>query len=75
MIKLSEEDRKQLVELYEEAQRTPMIGFSTSQMIEGRDLASLAWDRVRSKMDELGKKYGFDPRKIKGIKKTGEVIE
>ena len=75
VIKLLEEDRKELVKLYEEAERMPMIGFSVKQMIEGRDWASQAWDHVRKKMDELGEKYGFDPKRIRGIsKKTGEVF-
>jgi hypothetical protein len=29
---------------------------------------------VREKMEQLGKKYGFDPKQMKGISpKTGEV--
>jgi len=73
-IVLSEEDRKELVQLYETAETMPVIGFSVRQMIEGENLASLAWNRVRQFMDKLGKKYGFNPKKIKGINKiTGEV--
>jgi len=68
-IVLSEEDRKELVKLYEDAQTTPVIYFRP-----GVSLADTAWRWVRQKMDELGKKYGFDPRKMKGInKKTGEI--
>jgi hypothetical protein len=73
-IVLSEEDRKELAKLYEDAQTTPVIGFSVKDMIEGRDWASLAWDRVRDKMDELGQKYGFDPKKVRINKETGEVF-
>ena len=74
-IQLSEEDRQKLVKMYCDAQRTPVIGFSTLDMIEGRDLASLAWDRLRGEIDALGKKYGFDPKKMKGIhSQTGEVL-
>ena len=52
-----------------------MIALSTKAILEGRDWASMAWDDVRHKMDELGKKYGFDPKLMKGINfKTGEVI-
>jgi peptidyl-tRNA hydrolase len=36
---LSEEDRKELTELYHEAQTTPVIGFSVQQMITGKDWA------------------------------------
>ena len=70
---LSEEDRKELVELYQTAQTTPVIAFSVANMIEGRDWSSLAWNSVREKMDKLGKKYGFDPRISPINQKTGEV--
>jgi len=73
-IKLSEEDRKELVLLYQEAQRTPMIAMSLQSGIEGRDWASQAWNKVREKMDELGKKYGYDPRKMQINQETGEVF-
>lgn len=70
VIKLSEEDRAELVKLYETAQTTPMIRLSMGS----KDWAAQAWDRVREKMDELGKKYGFNPKSMRGIdKKTGEV--
>ena len=39
---LSEEDRKELVKRYEDMERTPVIGLSVSDMMEGRDFASLA---------------------------------
>lgn len=74
IIKLSEEDRKELADLYHTAQTTPVIALTCQDMLEGRDWATLAWNDVRKKMDELGKKYGFDPRKMKGIdSKSGEV--
>ena len=70
-IKLSENDRIELVDLYENAQTTPMIQMTT----EGNDWATQAWNTVREKMDELGKKYKFNPETMKGIdKKTGEII-
>lgn len=71
---LSEEDRKTIVELYAKARTTPVMALSCADMIAGKDWASQAWDRAREKMDELGVKYGFDPKKMKGIDgKTGEV--
>ncbi len=73
MIKLTEEDRIDLVKLYKEAQTTPVIGFSVQQMLDGRDLASLAWNRVRNKMNELGEKYGYDPKTSAINQKTGEI--
>lgn len=69
-IVLSEEDRKALAELYHRAETTPMIWMGGNT----KDWSRQAWDEVRAKMDELGKKYGFDPRQMKGISsKTGEV--
>jgi len=59
-IKLSDEDRKRLVELYRTAQTTPMIALSSKDALEGRDLATSAWNDVRTFMDSLGKKYGFN---------------
>jgi len=74
-IMLSEKDRKELAELYETAQTTPVIAMTTDDMIHGRDWATQAWNRVREKMVELGKKYGFDPKEMKGISsETGEVL-
>lgn len=71
---LTKEELKELVNLTGGAENTPVIGFSMKQMIEGKDLASLGWDLVRAKWDELGKKYDFNPRDVKGINtKTGEV--
>jgi hypothetical protein len=69
-IVLSEKDRKELAELYHKAEQTPVIKMSMSSP----SWADQAWEEVRTKMDELGKKYGFDPEKMKGISnKTGEV--
>lgn len=69
---LTKEEAEELTRLYHEAEITPVIGFSVAQMIGGRDLASLAWDRARAKMDELGRKYGYNP-KVAQIK-NGEVF-
>ena len=67
-IKLSENDRKELVKLYEEAETTPMM------LVGSVCLSESAWDAVRQKMDKLGEKYRFNPKTMKGIdKKTGIV--
>lgn len=70
---LSEEDRQELVKLYHEAQTTPVMALSAADMMGGRDWASQAWDCVREKMDELGKKYGYNPHTVEINQKTGEV--
>jgi len=73
-MRLDEKDLEELVKLYRTAQTTPVMALSSKDMIEGRDWASIAWNEVRHKMDEFGKKYGFNPETIKGIDfKTGEV--
>ena len=68
-IKLSEEDRLKLAELYHRAQITPVIiiGFGAE------DQATLTWNRARKFMDELGKKYNFDPSIYSINTETGEI--
>jgi len=73
-IQLTPEEYKKMVELYQRARNTPVIGFSTKQMIEGKDLASLAWDDVRKYQEDMGQKYGYDP-KNHGIGAEGKVIK
>lgn len=68
-MKLSTEDMENLNKLYADAQNTPVI------LLGGvTDISALAWKQVANKMDELGEKYGFNPRTMKGInRETGEV--
>ena len=70
---LTKEEHEELTNLYHEAQTTPVIALSCADMLSGRDWASQAWDRVRAKMDELGKKYGYNPKTAQ-INKKGEVF-
>lgn len=56
-VRLTDEEHAKLLGLYREAQTTPVLVFDRSQP----DTAALAWSRVRSYMDELGRKYGYDP--------------
>lgn len=74
-IKLSPEDLEELLKVTREAEKTPVIAMSLSDGLEGRDFATQAWDKVRDKWEELGKKYGFSPHRVKGINKdTREVL-
>ena len=68
-IKLNNEDREELAELYRKAQVTPVIitGFGVE------DQATLAWNSVRKFMDKLGKKYGFDPSVYSINTETGRI--
>lgn len=67
---LDEEDRQALVKLYDEAEHTPVIKFD----VLGPSLADTMWNLVRKRLEELGEKYGFDPRQMKGVnKESGEV--
>ena len=68
---------EELNELYRRTQTKPI---SVTQIIDELKETyfpspkQLRWAEVRHKMDELGKKYGFDPRTMKGIDfKTGEL--
>ena len=70
-MKLSEEDRLEILKLYRDAETTPVITMAVDQP----SFAESAWKRVREKMQELGEKYGFDPEKMKGIDpETGEIL-
>ena len=74
-MKITDEENKKLQDLYKEAQNTPVIAMSVKDGMEGRDWATQAWNRVREYMDELGKKYGYDPATHAIDGKTGEVKE
>lgn len=75
MIKLAPEDLEELIRVTREAEKTPVIAMSLSDGLEGRDFATRAWNKVRDKWEELGKKYGFCPGRVKGINtRTGAVI-
>jgi len=54
---LTKEEHERLVKLYKDAQTTPVIYTGG-----GGSWADSAWNEVRSYMDELGEKYGYDPR-------------
>ncbi len=55
--KLTEEEHKRVVELYNTAQNTPVITMGLDQ----KSFSETAWDDVRRYMDELAKRYGYDP--------------
>ena len=57
--------------MYKAAQKTPVIKVTSDP--NEKDLSTMAWDAVRDKMDELGKKYGYDPRNS-AINSRREVI-
>ena len=69
IIKISDEEREELVELYKTAQNTPhmRLGFDMPFW------STQAWNRVREKMKDLGDKYGYDPEKNMIDPNTGEV--
>jgi hypothetical protein len=65
---INKTDIEELNKLYAKAETMPML------LIGNVNIAERAWDKVREKMDELGKKYDFDPEKIQGIMPNGEVV-
>ena len=66
---ISQENLKELLELYETARNTPVITFSVSEP----SFADKAWDKVREFQEELGKKYDYDWHKV-AINGKGEII-
>ena len=73
-MKVTEQERDKLVEIYHRAQNTPVVAMSVKDGLEGNDFASQAWRSVEEYMSELGKKYGYDPKKYAVNPKTCEVI-
>lgn len=72
---IPQDELKELMDLIAKAQQTPVIAMSVRDGMEGRDFATQAWDKVREKWRELGRKYGFNPEAVRGIDKdTGEVF-
>lgn len=72
---LSTQDLVELLSLTKRAETIPVIALSLEDGLEGRDFSSQAWNSVRDKWLELGKKYGFEPSQVKGIStETGEVF-
>lgn len=68
-MKITEKERKELVILYNNARNTPVIKMVNTCLSEN------AWYNVRRKLDELGRKYKFNPEEIAGINpKTGEIV-
>ncbi len=55
---LSLEEHAKLVELYQQARTTPYLVFGQ----HGENAADSAWNDVRRYMDELARKYGYDPK-------------
>ncbi len=75
LIKLDKQELEELMRLTHEARNTPVIALSLAAGLRGEDFSSQAWQRVRNKWEELGKKYGFEPTRAKGIDSvTGEVV-
>ena len=66
---MEKEDLIELIELYQDARDTPVLFYGAS------DTATDAWNSVQRKMDELGKKYGFDPKVSSIDPKTGIVMK
>jgi hypothetical protein len=68
-MKISIEESDKLKELHQTASTTPVITLSMGSP----DASSLAWNRVREYMDELGKKYGYNPAEYAIDLETCEV--
>jgi hypothetical protein len=73
-MKIAEEEYKELMRLYKEAQETPVVALSTEELLTRGSWSDQAWNRVREYMDELGRKYSYDAAKF-AIGKDGELIE
>ncbi len=54
-------EHARLVDLYQRARTTPYLVFGQ----HGENTADSAWHGVRRYMDELGRKYGYDPKRAR----------
>lgn len=71
IIQLDEADRNELATLYNKMLNTPVVSLTGRAEDSWQEQAR---KEVCRKLDELGKKYNFNPRKMRGINaKTGEV--
>jgi hypothetical protein len=73
MTNLEPDELKRLLDLFEWANKAPVIKFSSDPKEE--DVATRAWRNVAEYMDELGKKYNVDlaGQKYGVDPKTGEI--
>lgn len=71
MIKLSEDDTKELLRLYDRANNTPLIKFTSD--FEEKDFSQLAHDRLDNFMKKMAEKYNYDYR-TNAINGKGEVV-
>lgn len=68
------EELKLLNELATEAKKTG-VNLRTSCCEPESEPNMQAWDRLQEFMDELGRRYNFDPSVVKGInEETGQVL-
>jgi len=65
---ITEEEHKKLLKLYDEATSTPVM------IVGGVDISAHAWKSVKDYMEELGKKYGYNPQTAK-IKRDSLTFE
>lgn len=57
---ITQEEMDELVKAHKTARETPAFALSTKQALDGKDFASMAWDRLREIQERLAKKYGYD---------------
>jgi len=72
---IPKDELQELIDLTHRAEQTPVIALSLADGLSGRDFSAQAWENVRARWHELGRKYGFDPTQVRGIDTdTGEVF-
>lgn len=69
-IKITPEEHKQLLEMYNAARSTPVMMMGRGHRI---NIAQVAWDAVQKYMDGLAGKYGYEADKH-AIDKEGNVM-
>lgn len=71
----SKEEIEEISELAKEARTTPMIAMNSEDAVNGRDLASLTWDKAINKVNEVAFKHGLPKLTTNyGLTNDGEFV-
>jgi len=73
-MKIEKEEYEKLLGLYKTAQEMPVMTTSIEEGMKHGSWADQAWEDVREYMDELGRKYNYNPEEY-AVGKDGELFK
>ena len=74
-MKMQDSELKELVDLYQTAQNTPVIAISVRDGIDGNDFASRAYKRFQERWADICFKYKISPDENGFNSETGEFVK